>query len=142
MTSGYLDIDEILSEEERMPCKFSLDGKNLGFLNSASDSNDLEEGSKVELPLWLSKPLREKNMIEIELPKHYGIRIREEINAGALAVKLREYSYYYFEVGLQLSKITKDDDLKRTLRTAFAGERYKSLMGRALSKYIYFILQI
>ena len=56
------------------------------------------------------------------------------MQAGASSVKLREYSFYYFEVGLKLSKLMRDIDLIRTLRKAFSGERYKSLLARAMSK--------
>lgn len=130
----YLDIDEILSEEERVPCIFTYDAKNLGMLDSSNDSIDLPEDSKVELPLWLARGLHEKQMVNIELPKYYGTRIREEIMAGAAAVKLKDYSFYYYEVGLLLSRVTKDIDLKRTIRTAFSGDRYKDLMARAFSR--------
>jgi GINS complex subunit 3 len=130
----FLDIDEILSEEERLPCIFSVDASGLGGLDPAIESHDLPAHSKVDLPLWLAHTLTDKNMVEIELPRHYGSRIREDIMAGASAVPLREYSFYYFEVGWKLSKFTRDNDLKRNLRTAFTGDRYKALMGRALSK--------
>ena len=132
---SFLDIDEILSEEERIPCIFNIDASNLGYLDSTNNLPDLPAHSKVELPLWLASTLSDKNMIEIELPKHYGSRIREDIMAGATAVPLREYSFYYFEVGWKLSRLMRDADLRKTLRTAFTGERYKALMARALAKY-------
>jgi GINS complex subunit 3 len=132
---SYLDIDEILSEEERIPCVFSIDATGLGNLDSTNELPDLPAHSKVELPLWLAQMLSEKNMIEIELPKHYGSRIREDIMAGATAVPLREYSYYYFEVGWKLSRLMRDADLRKTLRIAFTGERYKALLARAMAKY-------
>lgn len=131
---NYLNIDEILTEEERIPSIFLLDGSGLGHLDTTNDLNDLPSNSKIDLPLWLTTILVEKNMIEIELPKHYGSRIREDIMASAIAVPLREYSYYYFEVGWKLSKLTRDNDLRKTLRIAFTGDRYKALMARSLAK--------
>lgn len=131
---NYLNIDEILSEEERMTCIFLIDGSGLGSLDLTNDLNDLPINSKIELPLWLSQILAEKNMIEIELPKHYGSRIREDIMAGAIAVPLREYSFYYFEVGWKLSRLTRDNDLRKTLRIAFTGDRYRALMAKSLAK--------
>ena len=131
---NYLNLDEILSEEERMPSIFLIDGSGLGHLDSTNDLIDLPANTKIELPFWLVQTLLEKNMIEIELPKHYGSRIREDIMAGALAVPLREYSFYYFEVGWKLSKLTRDNDLRKTLRIAFTGDRYKALMARSLAK--------
>jgi GINS complex subunit 3 len=75
----YLDIDEILSEEERMPSVFNLDASGLGCLDSTNHSPDLPAHSKVELPLWLAHVLSDKNMVNMEVPKHYGVRIREDI---------------------------------------------------------------
>ncbi len=132
---GYLDIDEILSEEERIPSIFLLDAINLGSLDLTNTFSDLPAQSKVELPLWMIHILSEKNMIEIELPKQYGLRIREDILAGSIVVPLREYSFYYFQIGLRLSRLTHDNDLKKTLRIAITGERYRSLMARSLAKY-------
>ena len=76
----------------------------------------------------------EKNIVDIEIPKYFGNRIREDILAGAGSVKLRDYSFYYFEVGCKICDIEKDSDLKRTLRQAFSGERYTELMAHAMSK--------
>ena len=50
----FLDIDEILAEEERLSCVFSLDASGLGYLDPTSNEEDLPENSKVELPLWLA----------------------------------------------------------------------------------------
>ena len=47
-------------------------------------------------------------MVEIENPKHFGAKMRNEILAGPAAVKYRDYSYYYFEVGLRLVRTKKD----------------------------------
>jgi GINS complex subunit 3 len=50
----FLDIDEILAEEERIACIFSLDASGLGTLDPTSNEEDLPASSKVELPLWLA----------------------------------------------------------------------------------------
>jgi len=50
----FLDIDEILAEEERISCIFSLDASGLGGLDPTSNEEDLPESSKVELPLGLA----------------------------------------------------------------------------------------
>ena len=60
--------------------------------------------------------------------------MREEIHAGAAAINLREYSYYFFDVGLHLSRILVDQDLRRKLRDAFVGDRYRNLTVRSLTQ--------
>lgn len=130
----FLDIDLILSEDERIPCKFTVDVSDLGHLDSANEDDDLPEGSRVELPLWLAKFFAATNVVELELPKHYGSKMRDAIMAGAAPINLKDFSHYYFDVGLQLSTILKDLDLQRALRAAFSGDRFKNLLLFTLSK--------
>ena len=55
MNRGYLDIDEILAEEERVSCKTLQESSYLGHLNSDLNSVDLPRDSKVDIPLWLAE---------------------------------------------------------------------------------------
>ncbi len=73
-------------------------------------------------------------MIEVDYPKHYGSRIRNEIMAGPGAVRYRDYSIYYFDVGLKLSYIKKDTDLLKILKNAITGDRFNALTIRSLIK--------
>jgi GINS complex subunit 3 len=145
-------LDQLLSDEERVPCVFKCDVPDLGFLDTsntfhshyhqlqgnqqqgAGSNHDLPEGSKVELPLWLARELARYNFVTIELPKHYGRKMRDTINASALNLNLKEYSPYFFEVGMVLANDKKDTDLKDTLRVAFSGDRYSNLMVHSLSR--------
>ena len=132
---SWLDIDTILAEEERLPCVFSTDCPTLGHLdkNNSNYGQMLPKGSRVELSLWLAESLAKKGMVEIEFPKHYGPKMRDQLNSSSL-VNLREYSPYFFDVGLRLSHLRKDTDLLRTLRTTFSGDRFKNLMGHCLGQ--------
>jgi hypothetical protein len=73
-------------------------------------------------------------VVKLYTPKHFGSKMREEIHAGAAAINLREYSYYFFDVGLHLSRILVDQDLRRKLRDAFVGDRYRNLTVRSLTQ--------
>jgi len=131
--SRYLDVDSILCEEERIPCVFQVDGAGLGFLDSSNDNPNLPAGSRVELPLWMAKTLTQKMMTTMELPKYFERRMRDNIAAGASNINLREFSSYYFEVGMQIAAEKKDKDLQDTLRIAFSGDRFRPLMVNSLS---------
>lgn len=74
-------------------------------------------------------------MVEIEIPKHYGPKMRDELNSSS-TLNLRDYSHYFFDVGLKLSLMTKDEDLRKTLRTSFSGDRFKALIADALTKLV------
>eukprot|EP01039_Chlorochromonas_danica_P003972 gene3973-4346_t len=131
--AGYLDIDTLLCEEERIPCVFRLEVPGLGFLDPNNDSSTLPAGARVELPLWMARTLTEKRMVTMELPKHFDRKMRDNIAAGALSLNLKEYSNYYYEVGMQIANTMKDMDLKDTLRIAFTGDRYREVMVHALT---------
>lgn len=49
---SFLDIDVILSEDERLPCKFASECAHLGFLDPISNGNVLSKGFRTELPIW------------------------------------------------------------------------------------------
>lgn len=138
-----LDIDTMLSEEERLPCTFTCAARNLGHLDNTGIAKDLPMETRVDIPLWLSRTLAAKNMVTIEFPKHYGIKMREEMRAGAEAVDLRAFSQYFFEVGCKLvemnigsSDLTRED-LRNTLRVAFLGERYRKLTMNSLAQGLF-----
>lgn len=74
--------------------------------------------------------------MELELPRGFGPRVRDDIFAGPASVKLREFSYYYFEMGIKISSLMNDANLVEILKMAFCGERYKILTSRALSRFV------
>ncbi len=138
-------LDQVLSEEERVPCIFLSDVADLGFLDTSSNfhhqieaagqsrhQQNLQAGSRVELPLWLARDLSRHGFVSIELPKHYEKRMRDNIAASATGLNLREFSPYYFEVGMIIANERNDNDLKDTLRVAFSGDRFPDLMVNSL----------
>lgn len=139
---SYLDIDVILSEEDRVKCTFTLDAQDLGKLDKDTKTDYLAEGTELELPLWMAETLLEKNMITAELPKQYNQTMRDALQAGAASVRLFEHSFYFFEVGVKLAKDTEDKDLKRNLMQAFSGERFRNLMNHSLSRLIIYLIVI
>ncbi len=130
---SYLDINIILCEEERVPCKFLHDSVKLGHLDPFAEERDISADARVELPMWLGEELAKKFMVEINAPKHFGSKMRDEMRAGASNINFRDFSFYFFDIGLLLSRIAKDDDLRRALRNAFTGERYRNLAVRSLT---------
>lgn len=129
----YLDIDTVLSEEERIPCVFQMNVPGLGFLDPSNDQSYLPAGARVELPLWMARVLKQKNMIVMELPKHFNKKMRDNIAAGALNLNLREYSNYFFEVGMGVAQSLGDVDLRRKLCSAFSSDRYQAVLANALT---------
>ena len=131
---GYLDLDTIMSEEERIPCRFNNDNHRHGFMDPQAES-DIDE-----LPFWLAKVFigiapGGEYLINADIPKHYGQKMRNEIKAGPKTINFKEYSFYYFESGILLANLLGDEQLLESFRKAFAGARYKDLVARALSNW-------
>lgn len=118
--NDYFDVDEILGEEDRLPCVFATAVFNLGALDPSSSSKDLAEGSRVELPLWLAYELHQRRIVDVELPRHFGPKLQARLQAGPCEVNLRDRSADYFEVGFRLGGLLDDGDLCASLRTALA----------------------
>jgi hypothetical protein len=67
--------------------------------------------------------------------------MRDEL-ASSSAINLRDYSHHYFSAGLKLALATNDEDLARSIRVAFCGDRYRLLIVQSLTKeYVYFSIQ-
>ena len=128
-----LDINSILSEEERIPCTFGHTSLKLGHLDASAEDNDISEGTQVDIPMWLGEVFQSKSVVAINPPKHFGKKMRDEMRAGAASVNLREFSYYFFDVGLHLAHISRDDILRDTLMKAFTGDRYRALTVHSLT---------
>lgn len=64
----------------------------------------LSQGTKMELPLWLSKGLyeRKRRVVSIELPKVYKEGWRTVFNADPNVVDLHKMGPYYYGLGSQM----------------------------------------
>jgi len=112
------------------------DGKQTDHYNHAPPSckpktnKQLPRDSRVDLPLWLAKPLAERHIAGVALPGAYGERMRRRAAAGAECVDLRPHPHYY-SAGLRLAPLVGDALVAAYLRQTFA-ERYRALLADSL----------
>jgi GINS complex subunit 3 len=133
MDKGYFSVDAILAAEDRVPVVFNTTAASLGFLDPACKEEDLPARSRVELPLWLAQSLEAKNMVRLELPKHYSARFREDLLAGPEAVDIRDRSVFFYETGTALARAKRDEHLQRTMRMVFSGQRFRDILDASLN---------
>lgn len=126
-------VDEILLDEERVQCVFLGDIEHLGFLDPNLEADMLPENSKVSLPLWLAKEFSDRGIVRIESPAFLGSKMQNEIASGSNTINFREFSPYFFELGLKISSIKNDPVLRRSLRTAYYRDRFSSIYGRCFT---------
>ncbi|OZJ04971.1 hypothetical protein BZG36_01769 [Bifiguratus adelaidae] len=139
----YYDIDAILSEQQRVPCTFKYSIPNHAFLEGGEQQGDLKSGTRAELPFWIAANLAaadltsssttssEASLIELQVPKHYGSKVRNALDASPVSIDCKALSRYYFSFGQKLVSLIVADELTRSLREAFQA-RLSAIMNHAM----------
>lgn len=119
----YYDLDDILTEAELLPCSFNVQAANLGFLDDTTDDPDLEQGTKLKLPVWVAEIFFKKAIISITLPSFFKPRFRENILADPSVIHLNGRCSYYYELGMKLAvefgQLSIADFLEKTFTHRF-----------------------
>ncbi|KAK3284699.1 hypothetical protein CYMTET_7659 [Cymbomonas tetramitiformis] len=131
--ADYWNIHDMLAEEEKVTAYFNVGSTGLGrAFDPSCDDEDLKEGAKLEIPLWLTKDLASRGMIKVERPSYYGPRVKNDLQADPRCVNLGEKSPYFYDVGLRLLEVSHDPKLAELLNLTFQ-RRYQQLLIAALS---------
>jgi len=90
-TSSYYDIDDILAEEELVPCTTLFEFSHLSFLDPdvADLQHSLPESSRCKVPLWAVEKWAMLGFVRIALPRHFTRKARERLEADPSEVDLR-----------------------------------------------------
>ena len=96
--ASYLNIDDILMSEEKVYCQAKYDLLNVDFRRN---QEDIAEGKKIDLPVWLA--MRMNDFVRHEIPKQYRTRFQNILNADPEVVNLHKDGPKYFALGLQVS---------------------------------------
>ncbi|XP_075994888.1 DNA replication complex GINS protein PSF3 [Genypterus blacodes] len=138
MEENFLSLDDILLSQERLPSRTECAFPRLGFLEKSSDTQDIPEGTKMELPLWLAKGLyeRKRKVLSVELPKVYREGWRTVFNADANVVDLHKMGPYYYGLGSQMLHFESPEnpDIAHTLLHTFMG-RFRRNMDSSQNAY-------
>lgn len=75
-----------------------------GYLDSSSESEHLQPGTKLELPFWMARALcsRKRHIVSVDLPKQYKEGYREIFSADPTMVDLHKLGPYFYNYGSQL----------------------------------------
>jgi len=140
-TDDYLNVDDILATEQKVPIEVLTTVHRLGFLNSSSSDEHLQEGLKMELPFWLAKRLSTRTtnrlpIVSVNLPTSYGRRQRDILSADANVVDLYSKQPYYYLLGLKLLQCNHEEslDLSQSLLETFLN-RFRKIMDHSLNSF-------
>lgn len=75
---------------------------------------------QVEMPFWLTQTLATRNMVSIELPKCFGRSFKRSLLADPRVVDLRDHCFYFYELGLKLSALSRSPDIGDMLQKALS----------------------
>ena len=73
----------------------------------------IKKGSKLELPLWLSIALAQRDIVEIRTPQYLTEKYINNIEAGAEVVNFRLQSPYIYENTLKLCAHLSDEHVQK-----------------------------
>ncbi|KAI2602002.1 DNA replication complex GINS protein PSF3 [Hypoxylon sp. NC1633] len=128
---SYYDIDAILTDAEKVPCRFELDVLELGYLDN-NPSQPLKAGTPVGLPLWLAEPLaltsrspassgeNSKSFVALDLPPSLSNEVISALKADPRAVPLRDQSHNFYGLGTRMLDVFEERDMCAILRKTFA----------------------
>lgn len=102
---GYYDIEDILADGEKIPCKFNLTVPGLGYLEG-SPGKAIENGTKLDLPMWLAEVLAvcstlentQDTFIELLEPDFIAPKVMNAIRADPKAVDLHSIMANYYKL--------------------------------------------
>jgi len=66
----------------------------------------VEEGARLELPLWMAERLAAGQFVGVELPRNFSGSVRDALLAAPKSARLRERSPYFYEAGLRLAGLS------------------------------------
>lgn len=91
---SYYDIDAILTDAQKVPCTFEITVPGLGYIDGNA-GQDMKEGTKVELPLWLAEMLAVSQnqtgtpILTLDMPTALSPRVLNALKADPKTVDLR-----------------------------------------------------
>jgi GINS complex subunit 3 len=71
-----------------------------------SSLQHVEEGARLELPLWMAERLAAGQFVGVELPRNFSGSVRDALLAAPKSARLRERSPFFYEAGLRLAGLS------------------------------------
>lgn len=141
--ASYYDIDAILTDAQKVPCTFEITAPNLGYLNGNA-GEDIKEGTKIELPLWLgemlavSQPSGNSALTTLDMPSSLSQRVMNALKADPKTVDLRAQAQHFYGIGARMLELFEEEDMidvltltfkKRAAEIADQAHNSRSIMG-------------
>ncbi|KAM0716759.1 hypothetical protein Q7P37_008204 [Cladosporium fusiforme] len=123
-TSSYYDLNAILTDSQKVPCTFELTVPGLGYL-SGNAGEDVKEGAKLELPLWLGEMLAvnriagDTTFLTMDMPEALSKRVVNALKADPKTVRVRDQAPHFYGLGARMLELFDEEELVEILTETF-----------------------
>lgn len=105
MRSNYYDLDDVLADGEKIPCRFNLTVPGLGYLEG-NPGKPIKSQTKIDLPLWIaevlsvceSKENSGEKFIDLCEPEALSRKVMSAIKTSATHVDLHALMANYYKL--------------------------------------------
>lgn len=123
---SYYDIDDILADASKFPCKFNYDIPGLGYLEG-NPGKSIKKNAKLELPLWLARILaivggeqehedeEALPFVELLAPETFSSRVINAIKSGASTLDVHSISAHFYSLAIKWATLFNDQELVKVL---------------------------
>ncbi|KAH9440975.1 hypothetical protein MJO29_015349 [Puccinia striiformis f. sp. tritici] len=135
MDDTYYSLDQLLAENQKIPCVFNITVPGMGYLEGTNE-RDIQPYTPIEIPYWLASILSQQeededdqnmdddnhaksNYLTIQIPKAFNFQIRNALSASTKNVNLKNLAANsggaWYESGVVLLEMIDDHGLKVVL---------------------------
>lgn len=115
MTKDYYDLDDILADAEKIPCRFNITVPGLGYLEG-NPGKAIQKDTKVELAMWLAQVLAisgiledsETSFVDLSEPDFMNYKVLNAIKTDPVHLDLHSISPNYFKLIEKWSTLFND----------------------------------
>lgn len=125
---GYYDIDDILADASKFPCRFNYEIPGLGYLEGNA-GQEIKKNAKVELPLWLARILaiidgsdtgmsqdeEALPFVELMAPDLLSGRVINAIKSSPVSLDVHSISAHFYALAVKWATLFNDRELVEVL---------------------------
>ncbi|XP_011187283.1 DNA replication complex GINS protein PSF3 [Zeugodacus cucurbitae] len=101
---NYYAVEDIFVTQEKVECKVNTKLLKMGFLDPGAETDDLNPGRTVNLPLWYIKELKVNNpYFTVNVPDIYKNVHKAVCEAETTHIELGKLHPYFYEYGRYLT---------------------------------------
>ncbi|KAF4634893.1 hypothetical protein G7Y89_g3207 [Cudoniella acicularis] len=111
---SYYDIDDILTDAQKVPITMLRDVPNLGYLDN-NPGHTLKAGTTLSLPLWLAENLASSEAtsayFSLDIPPSLSPRVMNALKASPKSVDLRAQAQYFYSLGARILELFEEEEV-------------------------------